>query len=259
MLCALIDCIRFYSRLPIPFFAFEKKPHGLPDFPRIVKMLPLASVIITLPATLVLWVADLFWPPIITATLTLITILLSTGAFHEDGLADVADGLGGGQTVARRLEIMTDSRIGTYGGASLVLSLLLRSTVLADLIESSGATESALLVLAIAPLSRMAGLMPLMLLANAKPDGKAAAVGRPEGTTYLATLAFALLLADALLWWAGWDVATMLIVWPIGFAAVVPLMLMARRLIGGQTGDIAGAAQQIAEMVFLLTLSACAN
>lgn len=259
MLCALIDCIRFYSRLPVPVFAFEKDPHGLPHFPHIVRMLPLASLIITLPAAVVIVLADWFWSPLVTASLTLTMSVLSTGAFHEDGLADVADGLGGGQTVARRLEIMTDSRIGTYGGAALVLSFLLRITVLADLIDALGATETALLVLAIAPLSRMAGLLPLMLLANAKPDGKAAAVGRPDGTTYLATLAVALLLSGALLWWAGCEVETILLVWPSGFIAVMPLLLMARRLIGGQTGDVAGAAQQIAEMAFLLTLSACAN
>jgi adenosylcobinamide-GDP ribazoletransferase len=259
MLSALIDCIRFYSRLPVPVFAFEKDPHGLPDFPRIVKMLPLASLIITLPAACVLVLANLFWPPIITATLTVTMMVLATGAFHEDGLADVADGLGGGQTVERRLEIMTDSRIGTYGGAALVLSLLLRASVLADLTDGLDAPATALIVLAVAPLSRMAGLLPLMLLANAKPDGKAAAVGRPGATTYLATLAFALLVSGTLLWWSGCDEITLLLVMPVGFCAVVPLLLMARRLIGGQTGDVAGAAQQIAEIASLLTLSACAN
>ena len=259
MLCALIDCIRFYSRLPVPVFAFEQDPHGLPRFPRIVRMLPPASLIITLPAAVVLVLADMVWSPLITAILTLTMSVLSTGAFHEDGLADVADGLGGGQTLAKRLEIMTDSRIGTYGGAALVLSLLLRITVLADLIDGLGATETALLMLAIAPLSRMAGLLPLMLLANAKPDGKAAAVGRPDGVTYLATLAFALLLSGPLLWWAGCDAEIILLVWIMGFIAVVPVLLLAQRLIGGQTGDVAGAAQQIAEMAFLLTLSACAN
>ena len=259
MLCALIDCIRFYSRLPVPVFAFETDPHGLPDFPRIVGMLPFASLIITLPSAIVLVLADLVWSPVIAASLTLIAMVLSTGAFHEDGLADVADGLGGGQTVARRLDIMTDSRIGTYGGAALVLSLVLRLILLADLIDGLGGLEAALLVLAVAPLSRMAGLLPLMLLANAKPDGKAALVGRPSGSTYLATLALALMLSGSLLWSIEADPLTILLVWTSGFVAVVPLLLMARRLIGGQTGDVAGAAQQIAEIACLLTVSACAD
>lgn len=256
MLTALIDCIRFYSRLPVPVMRFERDPHGLPDFPAIITMLPVASLLIAAPSALMLLAADTVWSPTVVALLVLITSVLSTGAFHEDGLADVADGLGGGQTVARRLEIMTDSRIGTYGGAALILSLLLRVTVLADLIDALEATPAALIVLAVAPVSRMAGLMPLMLLANAKPDGKAAAVGRPSMPRYLISTGLALLLAGGLLDVAGCDWHDILLTLCAGFLAVIPLLLLARRLIGGQTGDVAGAAQQLAEIAMLLTLAA---
>lgn len=259
MLSALFDCLRFYSRLPVPVFAFEKDPHGLPDFGRIIVMLPVAGAIIALPAAMALIVADLFWSPLIASCLAIGVLVLSTGAFHEDGLADVADGFGGGQTIARRLEIMTDSRIGTYGGAALVLSLMLRISVLADLVDGIGGTDSAQILVAVAGLSRLAGLLPLMLLDNAKPDGKAAAVGKPATARYLTALLLGLMLTTALLWSAGFDSIALLLAICGGLVAPLPLLLLARRLIGGQTGDVAGAAQQASEVAMLLVLSACNN
>jgi adenosylcobinamide-GDP ribazoletransferase len=151
---------------------------------------------------------------------------------------------------------MTDSRIGTFGGAALVLSLVLRVIVLADLIDALEAFPSALVLIAAAPLSRLAGLLPLMLLANAKPDGKAAAVGRPSPARYLTALLIGLMITSTLLWFATEDATILLAIVIFGLLSTVPLLRLSQRLIGGQTGDVAGAAQQISELAQLLTLSA---
>ncbi len=132
----LAGCLRFYSRLPVPQLPGEPDPHRSPDFTTLPRMLPLAGLILALPAALVLaagWAVGL--GPFLAATLAVAVAVVATGALHEDGLADVADGFGGGATRERRLEIMRDSRIGAYGGAALVLALALRIGALATLLD----------------------------------------------------------------------------------------------------------------------------
>ena len=112
----LVACLRFYSRLPIPPFGFELNPHGAEISAR-VKMLPLAGALIgSLAALVLLLVAELGLTPQIAAIFAIFTLIVVTGAFHEDGLADFADATGGA-TPEQRLTIMKDSRIGTFGDA----------------------------------------------------------------------------------------------------------------------------------------------
>ena len=252
----LLVALRFYSRLPVPRLANEKDPYRLPDFNRIAPILPLAGLIIALPAVIVLMAADLVFAPLISASLALSVQLLVTGAFHEDGLADVADGFGGGQDRARRLQIMTDSRIGTYGASALGLSLLLRIATLAALLDLEGGPEAALLWLCAAPLSRIAGLLPMMVLANAKPDGKAAQVGKASPLSFGIGLALALFIALCLPLGIEKEFPHLILAVVLALLAPLPLLHWAQKLIGGQTGDVAGAAQQVAEIAFLLALSA---
>ncbi|MBD8904657.1 adenosylcobinamide-GDP ribazoletransferase, partial [Methylobacterium bullatum] len=163
----LAACLRFYSRLPVPRLPGEGDPHRLPDFRTLPRMLPLAGLILALPSALILlvaWALDL--GPFLAATLALAVGTLVTGALHEDGLADVADGFGGGATRERRIEIMRDSRIGAYGGVALVLTLALRIGALATLLDRTGSLAALALVLA-ASLSRSAALAPMVLLGPA--------------------------------------------------------------------------------------------
>jgi adenosylcobinamide-GDP ribazoletransferase len=180
--------------------------------------------------------------------------VVATGALHEDGLADVADGFGGGATRERRLEIMRDSRIGAYGGAALVLALALRIGALATLLDRLGPPAATALVLA-ASLSRVAALLPMALLPPARADGLSAGVGRP-GRASLAVasgtgLALAGLAVPLGLPWHG--VALMVAL--AGLAALA-LTRLARGKIGGQTGDVIGACQQAAEIAALVGLVA---
>ena len=249
----LLACIRFYSRLPVPVFAFEGKPHEMLDFSRAVRMLPLAGAIIALPAALVLLLtSEIGLAPSLVAGFTLAASVLTTGAFHEDGLADTADGFGGGSTIDRKLEIMRDSRIGSYGGVALVLALLLRWAALVTLL-GDGAIAAAACWIALAGLTRTFALAPLALLPPARRDGAAYAAAQPDaGALCVAALLALMMLSIAFA--AGMNLL------PIGFAAVMALggslavTWLSARQIKGQTGDVAGAAQQVAEVLGLTML-----
>ncbi|WP_267425950.1 adenosylcobinamide-GDP ribazoletransferase [Methylobacterium sp. GC_Met_2] len=251
----LAGCLRFYSRLPVPQLSGEPDPHRSPDFTTLPRMLPLAGLVLALPAAVVL--AGAWWiglGPFLAATLAVATLVVATGALHEDGLADVADGFGGGATLERRLEIMRDSRIGAYGGAALVLSLALRIGALATLLDRTGYAAATALILA-AALSRVAALAPMVLLAPARPGGLSASVGRPSRAS-LATalgLGLALALAACLLGLPFGGVALMMM---CAGLTVLSLTALARKKIGGQTGDVIGACQQVAEIAALVALVA---
>ena len=251
----LAGCLRFYSRLPVPPLPGEGDIHGVPDFRTLPRMLPLAGLVLGLPGALVLLAAwGLGLGPYLAATLGLTAGVLITGALHEDGLADVADGFGGGSTPARRLEIMRDSRIGAYGGVALMLSLALRIGALATLLDRGGAMAALALPLA-AALSRSAALAPLSLLPPARADGAGAAVGRPSRRTLATAGALALgltLLALAL----GLPPLGGVLMGVLAALAALGVTALARRAIGGQTGDVVGAAQQAAEIAALLGLVA---
>jgi adenosylcobinamide-GDP ribazoletransferase len=250
---AFVQCIRFYSRLPMPRLKGEAVAHGIPDFRIIPRVLPLAAVLISLPAATVLWLVTLLGvDSALAATLAITVQVLVTGAFHEDGLADTADGLFGGHTIERRLEIMKDSRIGTFGGAALVLSLILRVTALAALIEASSGPSASLILLAAASWSRSMGIKVLADDAPARAYGAAAAVGRPTRGTMLCAMALALAITILVFVMAGLPPVSGLAALVLATALAALVAHLARRLIGGQTGDIAGAAQQLAEIGFYL-------
>ncbi|WP_419730021.1 adenosylcobinamide-GDP ribazoletransferase [Lichenicola sp.] len=173
--------------------------------------------------------------------------VLLTGGLHEDGLADTADGFGGGRTPERRLEIMRDSRIGSYGALALVLSLALRITAVAALPPA----HATAILLATGALSRAAMLPVLGLLPPARADGLGhgvgslprAAIATGAGIAGLAALV-ALPLPRAL---AAIVVAA---------AAGLLMAALARRRIGGQTGDVCGASCAVAECAVLTLLAA---
>ena len=253
----LAQAVRFYSRLPLPALPFEGDPHAPPDFRTAVRVLPLAGLVVAIPAALVLAVALALglgaWPA---AALSVAAMTLATGAFHEDGLADTADGFGGGRTPERRLAIMRDSLIGSYGASALVLAFALRIAALATLAERLGPGPAALAVLIAAALSRTAGLMPLVLLPPARPDGAAHAVGRPSRRALLSAAALAAGIAAALGLLAGLPVSGIALMLTLSALAGYGLTRLSRRLIGGHSGDVAGAVQQIAEVLALLGLLA---
>ncbi len=254
---AVARCIRFYSRLPVPAIPGESDPHAVPDFRIEPVGLPLAGLVIALPAIAVSLLAfALKLDALLIAALSVTTLVLTTGAFHEDGLGDTFDGLFGGHTPERRLEIMKDSRIGVFAGCAIMLSLLLRVVALASILRVGGldALIGALLIAAV--ISRTEGVRVLATLPTARLYGAAAAVGRPLMSSALIAGGLALgltclvaLVCDLPFWGviAGLVLSSLLVSLLAG---------VARRLIGGQTGDIAGAAQQLSEIGLYIGLSA---
>lgn len=247
----LAACLRFYSRLPVPRLPGEPDPHAVPDFRSVPRALPLAGLILALPAALTL-IAARGLGPFLAATLALAVGIAVTGALHEDGLADVADGLGG-STPESSLEIMRDSRIGSYGGLALAFSVLIRVGALATLLDRTGAAAAVALVLA-ASLSRTCALLPMVLLPPARTDGAGASVGRPEKAAV--RLAAGIALALALLSLIALPLRGVLMMLPLAAAGALAVMWLARRRLGGHTGDVIGAAQQAAEIAALVGLLA---
>jgi adenosylcobinamide-GDP ribazoletransferase len=241
--------LRFYSRIPVPKLPFETDAHAIPDFTTAPRMLPFAALVIGLPGAMALWLlAMLALPALVTAAIAVAIAVLASGAFHEDGLADTFDGLGGGWTPERRLEIMKDSRIGSYGGAALMLSLILRVAALAALLDKTSALGAALAMLAAAPLSRVIGLTPVTLLPPARAGGFSSAVGRPTAGTYGLALTLALGAAAGCAALAGLPLQGVALGACLGLALALALTGWAKRAIKGQTGDIAGACQQTGEI-----------
>lgn len=193
-----------------------------------------------------------FLPMTITILLTMTISLLLTGAFHEDGLADMADGIGGAFTIEKRLAIMKDSRIGTYGAVTLLMALLLKFTLLVELAEQ-GSSHLLLAIVLGAGLSRaVAGsLISAMPYVSDKEQSKSKPVAQAQSSTELITLL--VIGAAPLVFYSGSVIFYILMVL-ITFRWLFTKWLMAK--IGGFTGDCLGAAQQIAELLIYITLVA---
>ncbi len=247
--------MRFYTRLPLPALASEAGAHAMPDFSRAAWGVPVTGAVIGTIGALVLALAISFGlAPLPAATIAIASLVLITGAMHEDGLADLCDAFGGGATRERKLEIMRDSRIGTYGAAALVISLLLRIGTLAGLAATDLRLAAAALVAAGA-VSRTAGLLPLVMLPPARAVGAGFAATGPN----LSSLRIAAVLALAfacLPLIAGASLARVIAAIVLSTLAAYAVTALARRQIGGQTGDVAGAAQQASEIAALLVFSA---
>ena len=183
------------------------------------------------------------------AALALLTLALATGGLHHDGLADMADGIWGGRDRARRLEIMRDSRVGSYGVLALGLVALLGWSALAQIAEA-GPLWPAMLIAGAGSRAAMAGAMAA--LPHARADGLARLTGRPRWTAV--TIAATLALAAAALLSPAALVPGLLAT--LGLAALVAMI--ARRALGGQTGDVLGAVQMVTETGLWLTFAALA-
>ncbi len=252
MIDAFWICLRFYTRLPTPADAGAHVP---PDFDTGGWAIPLVGALIGASGGGALSIAlRLGLSETLAATLAVATMALVTGALHEDGLADFVDGIGGGATLERKLAIMRDSRLGAYGALALFLAIILRVLALADLTHAGGYAAAAALIF-VGAASRTAGLLPMGLLAPARADGAAAAVTAPSPRALGAMAGTALPAALApLLSGAGPLIVTLAFLLAYGASLIVARL--AQRQIGGYTGDVLGAAQQAAEIVMLLTLSA---
>jgi adenosylcobinamide-GDP ribazoletransferase len=255
--------IHFLTRLPLPRHDAAAAPSGTADTPgtagavgtavvsaganlaQAAWAFPFAGFVVGLIGAIVYLVADrlvLFsWPA---AALAVAATILVTGALHEDGLADTADGFGGGDTREGKLAIMRDARIGTYGVCVLIIALVVRIAALA------GLTEPALVATALIAAhvgARAVVPFAMYLLPAARTDGLAFTAGVPSGVSVAIAAALGFL---ALLLCLGLVHALIALV--VLAIAVALLAWLAMRQIGGQTGDVLGTVEQVSEIVILL-------
>ena len=194
------------------------------------------------------------WMPLIAAVMATLGTLWLTGGFHEDGLADVADGLGGMVPPERALEIMKDSRVGAYGVMALVMALLAKVALTAGVLAVLQPASAAVLIGCVHVLSRFA---PLVLMRTLPHVGLAA-------TRKTLHIAGRQLDGKGLLVGAAWCLPALLLLYRLHSSYLLPGMLIAaavttwwmqrrlRQRLGGMTGDCLGACQQLNELAMLL-------
>jgi adenosylcobinamide-GDP ribazoletransferase len=249
----ILDCLRFCTRLPIGVQAFETEPfRPLAQSP--ARALPIAGALIGCggAAGLVL-AAKLGLPAPLPALLALTMLIVMTGALHEDGLGDCADCLGG-KTPEARLAIMKDSRLGTFGTLALILALSLRVAAVSA-IAAHSLGLAAIVLITTAATSRGLALLPLWLLPPARATGAGFSAARPPLSVIGFAAASAGLLALLPLC-AGASLPRCLAALLASIIGAGAVTLAADRAIRGQTGDVAGAAQQIAEICAYLVFAA---
>jgi adenosylcobinamide-GDP ribazoletransferase len=255
---ALGASLRFLTRLPVPTLGPDDDSSRLPDLSRDAWAFPLAGAVVGLVGGATLWLVS--WiglPALPAATVAIAAGIAATGALHEDGLADTADGLAAGGSAERRLSVMRDSRIGAAGATALALSIVLRVAALSAIVEKSPVLAAAVLVAAEAA-ARAAALAPMALLAPARTDGIGVAAGRPSRPALVVASCVAAALAVILLILFGNVAAAFAGLLAAAVAALVVVRTAARSF-GGSTGDVAGAAEQAAAIAFLLAAAAAVS
>ena len=244
-LCA----VQFLTRIPTPALR-----NFQPDWiSRSARYFPLVGLLVGGGCAAVFWSASLVWSGWLPALLAIAAGVLITGAFHEDGLADTADGLGGGLTRERALAIMKDSRIGSYGAVTLGLVVAFKLVLTALVVAMHGAAQAALLVLAAHVLSRLAPLLIMRALpyvgdadgSKSKPLADAVTLGGVWVGVLWSIPALALMGRAQ----GAFNTIAAVVLWAAALAYV--WRLLARRL-QGFTGDTLGATQQLCEVALLL-------
>jgi adenosylcobinamide-GDP ribazoletransferase len=239
--------LQFFTRVPIPrWVGFEAD-----WLTASARHFPLVGALVGLFAAGMLWLAAQVFPPFVAVGVSMLATIMLTGAFHEDGLADTFDALGGAVSRERALEIMKDSRIGSYGAVSLVLMLGLKAGTLASLPLP---VAMAALVLAHAA-SRAAAVALIRCLPYAGDVSQAKARPMTRGLSgwgISVALGWVLLAVSVAFsinpsWWPPLGLSLLL--------AMLGTLLCGRwlhRRLGGITGDTLGATQQITELMVLM-------
>ncbi len=244
-----LNALRFMTIVPVPSSEAAIAPDWLS---RCARYFPVVGIGVGLVSAVALLLADRIWSPVVASLLAVAASILVTGALHEDGLADTADGLGGGSSVEKRLAIMKDSRIGTYGTLALAFSLSLRVAALADM---PSWTAAAALISAHAA----ARITPAFVM-NALPyagDTAAMKVSYVDASVSAHDRRFALVVVlCALLPLAFISILSLISGLLVGAALAAAVTYWARQRINGYTGDVLGAIEQMFEIGFLLGVAA---
>ena len=238
-----LTAVMFFTRIPIHFNHFDKT-----DLNKATRFFPLVGILVGMFGALIFWLCDILLPVEVAVLLSMVATILLTGAFHEDGLADAIDGLGGGWNKEQVLTIMVDSRIGSYGAVGLVMALLTKFEALSH--------QTALLIpismVAAHALSRLCAVLVMFTQNYVKAEGKSKPLATQLKVTELIIATFFGLLPMAFLTIKYlFALVPVIVVW-LWFSAKI------KKRIGGYTGDCLGAMQQLTEVAFYVGLLASA-
>ena len=236
--------LAFFSRIPLPASLGNRISHDA-KIGEAAAFFPVAGLIISLPIALVWFVSSSYLPATIAAGLAIGLSLLITGGLHEDGFADCADGLGATPNRERALEIMRDSRIGTYGSLALILSIGLRWAALANLDPVSGVL--AIIICNVG--ARSAMTIAMQLSEYARPEG----LGKQADTIRQSDFSLAIVIAFLIAILFGWFWGVIAL--SLAYMASWFFLKRLEKRLGGYTGDGLGAMEQIAEITILITLA----
>jgi len=241
--------LQFFTRLPIPrWVGFQTE-----WLQQASRYFPAVGCVVAAVAAGMYALAALVLPAPLAAVLSTAASIYLTGAFHEDGFADTCDGLGGGMTRERVLEIMKDSRVGAYGAIGIVCMLLVKCTALA-MLPPTGAIAALFLA---HPLSRLAATSLIWRMRYARDEGKSKPMAQQMRGAEFAIAAFCACLPGAVLLACGW--LSMAVLAASVAAAALSAAWLARKFhvrLQGYTGDCLGAVQQLAEVAVYLVVVA---
>ena len=243
-LTGLFAAVQFLTRIPI-------RLRREPDVAAGVRWFPVVGALI---GSAVGGIAAGLWylvPPVVAAAVAVVLGVLITGAFHEDGLADVADAFAGGTTIERRLEILNDPRHGSYGVAALCGSIIIRIVGLGSIPGPAAMFAAAVATHAVAR-GAAVGLMGVAPLAT--PRGLGADYGQvtSRGTAITAVVLGLVIGGVAVGWWVAAPAAVVIV-------SVAATRWLSMRKIGGISGDVLGACEQVAECLCLVVLAGLAT
>lgn len=239
--------VQFLTRVPVGLSGLYSPDRMAAS----VRYYPLVGVLIGAACVAVFYLADLVFPHALSVLLTLAAGLLLTGAFHEDGLADTFDGIGGGLTRERALEIMKDSRLGTYGTLALALAIAIKAAALMAL-------SPFLIICALIAGHGLSRLSSVLVIATSRyvrqeGTGKPVAAGASRVSLAVALLTGGLIIAV----WCATLAPIALVFAGAGLLLGHAVMrLFFEPKLGGYTGDTLGAVQQLSEIGFYLGLVA---
>jgi adenosylcobinamide-GDP ribazoletransferase len=236
-----LTAMMYFTRIPCPRWVGFSPEH----LTKSVRYFPLVGFFVGGTGAAIYYAGAFIFPHPLAVLLSMISTIMFTGAFHEDGLADMCDGFGGGWTKHDIMEIMKDSRIGTFGVIGLILALALKYASLCY--TNSGRLP--LVLIAGHALSRFATTAMMFTLPYVQDEDRSKAKPAAKRTS-AASLLVAAVFGIAPLWFfSGWKMFLILI--PV-FAVQFWLSRFYSKWIGGQTGDCCGATQQICETTFYL-------
>ncbi len=251
-----LSAAMFLSRLPLGWLREQLAPRfEEAGFEETARYFGFAAIIVSLPAAIIVLLTEFAGlSSQLSAVLVVITMVLTTGALHEDALADVADGFGGGRSIVEKLSIMRDSRVGTYGGVALVLALLLQVVLVAQLLKQIPSIDAVLVLIAANAVSSAFIVGPWASFLPARAGGGLSTKqGIPSSNSALFSNIAGASIGLVLLWLACglWPA---LVAIACCYGATAGFSLICERQVGGHTGDTLGATKKISELGLLLAL-----